>query len=110
MAAVTETAVAAAKQGDPLRVIPIRNTDTGTGVAEDVDVKEGLRHIVKHVTLAATADTYTFGRPVRSAAFHAEGAITGNVTWDPDDATGICTIAISGGGAGSGWLHIWSRD
>jgi hypothetical protein len=109
MAAVTETAVAAAKQGDPLRVIPIRNTAT-SGVAEDVDVKEGLRHIVKHVTLAATADTYTYGRPVRSAAFVCEGAITGNVSWDPDDATGVCTIAISGGGAGTGWLHIWSRD
>lgn len=109
MAAVTQTATYAAKQGDPLRMIPLRTTLT-SGVAETVGAKEGLKHVLKHVTLAATGDTYTYGRPVVSAAFHAEGAITGNVSWDPDDSTGVCTIAISGGGAGSGWLHIWSYE
>jgi hypothetical protein len=109
-AEVTLTAPYEAKQGDPLRCIPIRNTDTGTGVAEDVDVKGGLRHICLHASLAATADFYTFGRTVKSAAFHAEGGLTSDVTWDPDDSTGKITIAISGGGAGTGWLHIWSYD
>jgi hypothetical protein len=109
MAAVTETAPYAAKQGEPLRVLPIRNTAT-SGVAEDVDVKEGLRSICKHVTLAATGDTYTYGRPVRSAFFHAEGGITSDVAWDPDDSTGVVTIGISGGAGGTGWLLIFSRD
>jgi len=109
MAAVTVTAPYTAYQGDPLRVVPIRNTAT-SGPAEDVSWKEGLKHIVLKVTLAATGDTYALGRPVVSSAFHAAGGLTGNVAWDPDDATGTIAIAISGGAGGAGWLHIWSYD
>lgn len=109
-AEVTVTAPYAAYQGDPLRVVPIRNTDTSAGRAEDVTFKEGLRHICLKVTLAATADFYTYGRPVVSAAFHAVGVITSDVAWDPNDSTGKIDIAISGGAGGAGWLHIWSYD
>jgi len=109
MAAVTVYTPYTDYQGNPLRVVPIRNTAT-SGPAEDVGPKEGLRHICLKVTLAATADTYTYGRPVVSAAFHEINGETSDVAWDPDDATGVITIAISGGGAGAGWLHIWSYD
>jgi hypothetical protein len=106
-AALTMTAEGAAKQGSSLRCIPIRNTAT-SGVPEDVDVKEGLKHTVKHFTLVTTADWFDLGRPVRSAAVVFEGAITGNVAWDPDSATGRIVVTASAGG--TGWLHIWARD
>ncbi|MHC4592607.1 MAG: hypothetical protein ACYS8L_07940 [Planctomycetota bacterium] len=110
---LTMTAHFAAKQGNPLRVLPVRNTAT-SGVPEGVGgiastrfvpPKEGLKHIVKHFTLATTGDYFDLGRPVISAAVVFEGAVTGNVAWDPDSATGRITVTASG--AGTGWLHIW---
>jgi len=109
MAEVTVTGPYESYQGNPLRVIPIRNT-TSSGQAEDVDSKEGLRHIVLRIYVATTGDSYIYGRPVRSAAFHSADGNTSDVEWDPSDELGSITIAIGPKGSGYGWLHIWSYD
>ncbi len=106
MAAVTLGTPHTALNGDPLKVIPIRNTAT-SGVPEDVTPRHGLQHICLYFSSVANANTFAFGRPIVCCAYVDTNANTVRPDWDPDDSTGTVTFTEAGVGASTGYLHIW---
>ena len=107
MAAKTPGTFYTTDSGDPLRVIPVRETTGSSGRPDTVAFKEGLKHQCLYFGPTASvnvddADTYTFGKIVRSAAFEPETAGAVSCAWDPDDSTGVITFTCSAANQ-TGW-------